>query len=73
MATVYAVLRADGANEAAEVVRERFVRYGTGHGKDGQHRGLQPKHARLAVAAAVALIDFVSETHRYREASEPQR
>ncbi|WP_237151078.1 abortive infection family protein [Pseudomonas sp. ADAK13] len=47
--------------------------YGTGHGKDGQHRGLQPRHARLAVAAAVAFIDFVSETHRYREASEPQR
>jgi hypothetical protein len=47
--------------------------YGTGHGKDGQHRGLQPRHARLAVAAAVAFIDFVSETHRYREASEPER
>lgn len=47
--------------------------YGTGHGKDGQHRGLQPRHARLAVAAAVAFIDFVSETHRYREASEQQR
>lgn len=47
--------------------------YGTGHGKDGQHRGLQPRHARLAVAAAVAFIDFVSETHRYREASELQR
>lgn len=44
--------------------------YGTGHGKDGQYRGLQPRHARLAVAAAVAFIDFVSETHRYREHSE---
>ncbi|NVZ75182.1 abortive infection family protein [Pseudomonas gingeri] len=44
--------------------------YGTGHGKDGQYRGLQPRHARLAVAAAVAFIDFVSETHRYRDGSE---
>jgi hypothetical protein len=44
--------------------------YGTGHGKEGQYRGLQPRHARLAVAAAVAFIDFVSETHRYREHSE---
>ena len=44
--------------------------YGTGHGKDGQHRGLQPRHARLAVAAAVAFIDFVSETYRHREESE---
>lgn len=46
--------------------------YGTGHGKEGQHRGLQPRHARLAVAAAVAFVDFVSETHRYREAKQPE-
>ncbi|MEI7298544.1 abortive infection family protein [Paraburkholderia tropica] len=41
--------------------------YGTGHGRDGQHRGLQPRHARLAVASAVAFIDFVADTYRYRE------
>ncbi|MBU6257647.1 MAG: abortive infection family protein [Burkholderiales bacterium] len=41
--------------------------YGTGHGRDGQYRGLQPRHARLAVASAVAFIDFVSETFRHRE------
>jgi NADPH:quinone reductase-like Zn-dependent oxidoreductase len=41
--------------------------YGTGHGRDGQHRGLQPWHAWLAVASAVAFIDFVSETFRHRE------
>jgi len=41
--------------------------YGTGHGRDGQHRGLQPRHARLAVASAVAFVDFVSETYHYRE------
>lgn len=46
--------------------------YGTGHGKDGQHRGLQPRHARLAVAAAVAFVDFVSETHRYRDVTQPE-
>jgi hypothetical protein len=40
--------------------------YGTGHGMDGAHRGLQPRHARLAVAAAVAFIDFVTETDRVR-------
>jgi len=44
--------------------------YGTGHGRDGQHRGLQPRHARLAVASAVAFIDFVAETYRHREATE---
>lgn len=41
--------------------------YGTGHGRDGQHRGLQPRHARLAVASAVAFIDFVTETYRDRD------
>jgi len=46
--------------------------YGSGHGRDGQHRGLQPRHARLAVASAVAFIDFIAETHRYRESTEPQ-
>lgn len=34
---------------------------------DGQHRGLQPRHARLAVASAVAFIDFVAETYAQRE------
>ena len=41
--------------------------YGTGYGRDGQHRGLQPRHARLAVASAVAFIDCVSETFRHKE------
>ncbi len=45
--------------------------YGTGHGRDGSHRGLQPRHARLAVGAAVTFIDFVTETHRLRPASPP--
>ena len=44
--------------------------YGTGHGRDGQHRGLQPRHARLAVASAVAFIDFVAETYNHREATK---
>lgn len=42
--------------------------YGSGHGRDGQHRGLEPRHARLAVASAVAFIDFVTETHHRRPA-----
>lgn len=44
--------------------------YGTGHGRDGKYKGLQPRHARLAAASAVAFIDFVSETYRHREAIE---
>lgn len=38
--------------------------YGTGHGRDGKHRGLQPRHARLAVGAAVTFIDFMVATYR---------
>lgn len=41
--------------------------YGTGHGRDGKHRGLEPRHARLAVAAAVAFIDFATETYHRRQ------
>jgi hypothetical protein len=46
--------------------------YGTGHGRDGNHRGLQPRHARLALSSAVAFIGFVSETYwqRQREKSK---
>lgn len=42
--------------------------YGTGHGRDGKHRGLEPRHARLAVGAAVVFFDFVTETYRQRSA-----
>lgn len=44
--------------------------YGSGHGRDGKHRGLEPRHARLAVGAAVAFIDFVTETHHQRSKVE---
>src|SRR5437762_13771247 len=40
--------------------------YGTGHGKDGRARGLQPRHARLAVGAATTLAQFLIETHEAR-------
>jgi len=45
--------------------------YGSGHGRDGKYRGLQPRHARLAVGAAVAFVDFVTETHAERTTTEP--
>ena len=44
--------------------------YGSGHGRDGRHRGLEPRHARLAVASAVAFIDFVTDTHHRRPSVE---
>lgn len=44
--------------------------YGSGHGRDGRHKGLQPRHARLAVGTAVSFIDFVTETYRERQFRE---
>lgn len=46
--------------------------YGTGHGPEGRARGLQPRHARLAVGAAAALATFLFETHQQRQ-SAPER
>jgi hypothetical protein len=37
--------------------------YGTGHGKDGRTRGVSPRHARLCVGAASALVTFAFQTH----------
>lgn len=41
--------------------------YGTGHGKDGQFKGLSPRHARLAVGSATTLATFLFETHELRK------
>jgi hypothetical protein len=40
--------------------------YGSGHGRNSSHRGLQPRHARLAVSAAAAFIEFVVATFHMR-------
>jgi hypothetical protein len=37
--------------------------YGTGHGKHGRTKGLQPRHARLAAGAAATLATFLLDTH----------
>jgi hypothetical protein len=37
--------------------------YASGHGRDGKWKGLSPRHARLAVSAAVTLSGFVAETY----------
>jgi hypothetical protein len=44
--------------------------YGTGHGKVATQKGLQPRHAKLAVGAASTLAIFLLETHQRRE-SQP--
>lgn len=40
--------------------------YGSGHGRDGNHFGLEPRHARLAAASAIAFVDFATETYLKR-------
>jgi Abortive infection C-terminus len=42
--------------------------YGSGHGRDGKWKGLLPRHARLAVGAAVTFVGFVAETYVERAA-----
>jgi hypothetical protein len=41
--------------------------YGSGHGRSGNHRGLEPRHARLAAGAAATFVDFISATHLQRD------
>lgn len=47
-------------------VAELRNHYGTGHGKAAGAKGLQPRHARLAVGAASTLAVFLAETHNER-------
>jgi hypothetical protein len=44
-------------------VSELRNHYGTGHGKTASAKGLQSRHARLAVGAASTLAVFLTETH----------
>lgn len=48
----------------ASGVAELRNKYGTGHGKEGNAKGLSSRHAKLAVGAASTLAVFLVETHR---------
>ena len=41
--------------------------YGSGHGKDSGFKGLQPRHAKLAVGASSTLAIYLLETHEIRK------
>jgi hypothetical protein len=41
--------------------------YGTGHGRHPAGKGLQPRHAKLAIGAASTLAVFLADTHSARE------
>lgn len=52
-------------------VAELRNHYGTGHGKAASAKGLQSRHAKLAVGAASTLAVFLAETHNARPMSIP--
>nr|WP_309503696.1 abortive infection family protein [uncultured Roseovarius sp.] len=37
--------------------------YGKGHGRGRDFKGLQPRHARLAIGAASTFVDFILDRH----------
>ena len=40
--------------------------YGSGHGKDGEFKGLPPRYAKLASGAASTFVTFLFETYKER-------
>lgn len=50
------------ASISNEIARLRNL-YGTGHGKVADASGLSPRHAKLAVGSAAALVRFLFESH----------
>lgn len=46
--------------------------YGTGHGKHGGTKSINPRHARLAVGASSTLAAFLYETHLHNRGAEPK-
>jgi len=51
-------------------VAELRNHYGTGHGKLSANKGLQPRHAKLAVGAASTLAVFLAETHKVKKSNK---
>ena len=47
--------------------------YGTGHGRGARDQSVRPRHARLAVNAAVTLVTFLLETHLARKSKDRRR
>lgn len=48
----------------AQGVAELRNLYGSGHGKSNSYRGLEPRHAQLAVGSSITLVRFMWETYK---------
>lgn len=54
-------------SSVVQAISEIRNEYGSGHGKDGKFKGLQPRHAKLSVGAATTLAIYLLETHQIRK------
>lgn len=61
MKAILGNLRAIAANLAA--LRNP---YGSGHGKSATYKGLEERHAKLAVGSSITLVSFLWDTHERR-------
>lgn len=43
--------------------------YGSGHGKSASYKGLEERHAKLAVGASITFVSFLWDTHEKRKQS----
>jgi hypothetical protein len=44
--------------------------YGSGHGKSASYKGLEERHAKLAVGSSITFVSFLWDTHERRKADE---
>lgn len=44
--------------------------YGSGHGKSATYKGLEERHAKLAVGSSITFVSFLWDTHERRKADE---
>jgi hypothetical protein len=44
--------------------------YGSGHGKSATYKGLDERHAKLAVGSSITLVSFLWDTHEVRDIGE---
>lgn len=44
--------------------------YGSGHGKSASYKGLETRHARLAVGSSITLVEFLWDTYERRTKNE---
>ena len=44
--------------------------FGSGHGKEATYKGLEARHAALAVGSSITFVQFVWETYKSKNRSK---